>query len=215
MTLFSMRAALALLLAASLASCGGGGSKETYPVGGTVSGLVYGPLVLTTGSQNVNVNPTGLDANGVAKLVTYTFPQTLSYGDPFLVTKTADAPHQSCTVLQTAADSAGHMVTINVGVTCTVNSFYVYGTVTGLTAEGLQLINGSTTATPVTVTVANAAAATAAAPLSLFGPVLYNATYGISILTQPTGQTCTVTNGNGVMGDAAVTNVAINCVNNS
>jgi hypothetical protein len=107
------------------------------------------------------------------------------------------------------------MVTINVGVTCTVNSFYVYGTVTGLTAEGLQLINGSTTATPVTVTVANAAAATAAAPLSLFGPVLYNATYGISILTQPTGQTCTVTNGNGVMGDAAVTNVAINCVNNS
>lgn len=215
MTLFSMRAALALLLAASLASCGGGGSKETYPVGGTVSGLVYGPLVLTTGSQNVNVNPAGLETNGTPKLVTYTFPQTLSYGDPYLITKTAEAPHQSCTVLQTAADSAGHMVTINVGVSCTVNSNLVGGTVTGLTTEGLQLINGSTTPTPVTLTVAGVAASQAAGTLPFtFGPVLYNATYGISILTQPTGQTCTVTNGNGVMGDAAITNVAVNCVNN-
>jgi hypothetical protein len=220
MTLFSMRAALALLLAASLASCGGGGSKETYPVGGTVSGLAYGPLVLTTGSQNVSVNPTGLDASGVPNLVSYTFPQTLSYGDPFFVTKTTEAPHQTCTVGQTAVDSAGHMVTINIAVACTVNSYLVGGYVTGLTTEGLQLINGSTSSAPTTITVAGVTAAAAAeaagtvTPSFTFGPVFYNVTYGISILTQPAGQTCTVTNGNGVMGDAAILNVGVNCVNN-
>src|ERR1700677_4549896 len=97
MTLFSMRAALALVLATSLASCGGGGSTS-YPITGTVSGLKYDSLVLTTGSQSVSVNHTGLDATGVPNLVTYTFPKTLSYGDPFFVTLGANPPHQTCTV---------------------------------------------------------------------------------------------------------------------
>jgi hypothetical protein len=220
MTLFSMRAALALLLAASLASCGGGSSKETYPVGGTVSGLLYGPLVLTTGSQSVNVNPTGLDSTGVANVVSYTFPQTLSYGDPFYVQLGTTAPHEACVVGQTAADSAGHMATINVAVVCTLNSYQVAGYVTGLTGEGLQLINGSTSSTPLTITVAGVATAAAAqaagtvTPSFAFDAVYYNTPYGVSVLTQPAGQTCTVTNGNGVMGDALVINVGVNCVAN-
>jgi hypothetical protein len=113
------------------------------------------------------------------------------------------------------------MVTINVPVVCTLNSYTLEGYITGLTGEGLQLINGSTSSTALTVTVADvttAAAATAAGtPTPSFAiatAVYYNTPYGVSILTQPAGQTCTVTNGNGVMGDATVTNIAINCVAN-
>lgn len=55
--------------------------------------------------------------------------------------------------------------------------------------------------------------------------VPYNQSYGVSILAQPTGQTCTLTGGNGsdnngtgVMDEAAtkaggVNNLVINCVN--
>lgn len=218
MTLFSMRAALALVLAASLASCGGG-DKETYPITGTVTGLYYDSLVLSTGSQTATVKSNGLDTTGVANTVNYTFPQTLSYGDPYLVALATNPPHQTCTVGQTVADSAGHTASIAIAVACIINSYTVSGYVHGLTAEGLQLINGSTNGT-ITVTLAGVAAAVTAeaagtiTPSFTFPAVYYNQTYGVTILTQPTGQTCTVTNGNGLMQDAAIVNISVDCVNN-
>lgn len=218
MTLFSMRAALALVLTASLASCGGG-SSTTYPITGTVTGLYYDSLVMTTGSQSVTVKSNGVDSTGVANAVNYTFPQTLSYGDPYLVTLTTNPPHQTCTVGQSVANSAGHLASIDIAVSCVINSYTVSGYVTGLTAEGLQLINGSNNGT-ITITVAGIATAVAAeaagtvTPSFTFPTVTYGKTYGVTILTQPTGQTCTVTNGNGTMADAAVTNVGVSCVAN-
>ena len=38
--------------------------------------------------------------------------------------------------------------------------------------------------------------------------------YAVSVLTQPTGQTCTVTNGSGTLSGADVTNVGVTCTNN-
>lgn len=218
MTLFSMRSALALLLAASLASCGGGGGTS-YPVSGSVSGLLYGPLILTTGSQNVSVNPTGIDSTGAANVINYTFPQSLSYGDPFFVTLGANPPHQTCTVGQSAADSAGHQAVINVAVLCVNTPHVVSGYVNGLTADGLLLINGSTSGVidqSLAVVQANAAltAAGTVTPSFTFPTVYFGQTYGLQVLTQPTGQTCTITNGTGTMGDADVTNVSVNCVAN-
>jgi hypothetical protein len=35
--------------------------------------------------------------------------------------------------------------------------------------------------------------------------------YGIAILTQPAGQTCTIANGGGTMGATDINNVAISC----
>jgi hypothetical protein len=218
MTLFSMRTGLALLLAASLASCGGG-SKATFPISGTVSGLAYESLVLTTGTQNVTIKPNGVDASGVPVVVNYSFPKTLEYGDPYLVTLLTQPPHQTCAVGQSVQDSAGHTAAINIAVGCTTNSYTVNGYVHGLNSEGLQLINGSTNGT-ITVTVAGVAANAAAeaagtiTPSFTFPAVLFNKTYGVTILTQPATQTCTVTNGNGIMQDAAVTNVSVDCVNN-
>jgi hypothetical protein len=45
--------------------------------------------------------------------------------------------------------------------------------------------------------------------------VTYGQTYGVTVFEQPAGQTCTVTNGAGTMGDNAVDTIAVNCVNKS
>jgi hypothetical protein len=211
MTLFSLRTGFALLLAASLASCGGG-DKETYPITGAVSGLVYGPLTLTAAGQTLDIQPSTANTATTINAVTYTFPKALGYGDVFLVALGANPPNQNCTVGQSTADSAGHTAVINVGVVCNINQWSVTGTVKGLTTEGLTLINGSTSGT-ITVTVAGLAVTDAAGTASFaFTGIPYNTTYGVSILTQPTGQTCTLANGTGTLGNADYTGVTVTCV---
>jgi len=45
--------------------------------------------------------------------------------------------------------------------------------------------------------------------------VTQGSTYDVTVLTQPSGQTCTVTNRGGTMGNSNVTNVGVNCTNNA
>lgn len=203
MTLTFTRRAIALALALSLASCGG---KASFPISGTIVNLNYDGLVLSTN---------GMDVKVLAHTTSFTFPNQLSYGEVYNVTLKAQPAHQTCsfasiignsaTVYNGPTDTAGRFGAINIGVACSTNSVALGGTITGLTGTGLQLINGSESAP-----VAPAAAAVAFA----FPAVLFGATYGISVLTQPVGQTCTVANGTGTMTDLAPTNIAVNCVNN-
>ncbi len=237
MTLFSMRAACALLLAASLTACGGGSDKAKFPVAGNVTGLVYPGLTLTTDKQSVTIAPNTANTSTTINPVAYSFPQVLEYGDVYFVTLGTNPAHQTCEVGQARADSAGHTASINVLVQCAINSYSVNGYVTGLKVDGLQLINGSTSgiitltkaivdANATTEAAAKAAAAALTPPStsytltpsfsfnSVTNPVYYNQAYGVTVLTQPVGQTCTVVNGNGVMQDAPVTNITVNCVDN-
>jgi hypothetical protein len=200
MTLTFMRPAMALAIALSLAGCGG---KATFPVNGTVTGLVYDGLTLTTNGMDVTV-PRGA--------TTFTFPNPLSYGDVYNVIVKPGVPpapaaqpaHQFCTVAN-GADSAGHTASINVSVSCTMNSFTIGGTITGLKSAGLRLTNGSAggTLTPLATDTA-----------FTFGlPVPYNVTYGVSVLTQPATEVCSVSpNGTGIMRDAVVSNIVVTCV---
>lgn len=49
-------------------------------------------------------------------------------------------------------------------------------------------------------------------PFAFSGAPLGNGeTYSVTVLTQPTGQTCTVANGSGTIAGANVTNVGVNC----
>ena len=75
------------------------------------------------------------------------------------------------------------------------------GTVSGLTGSGLALANGS----DVVSVAANATT------FSFTNRVTLDAAYGVTILTQPAGQTCTVTNGSGKMGSVDITNVQVSC----
>ena len=213
MTLFSIRTALVLCLAATLASCGGGG-KATFVVGGYVDSLAYPGLVLQTGSQKLTVAPNV--TAGVPARVTYAFPSTIEYGTVYNVTVFQSPAEQNCTAYfsssdNSGVDSAGHTATINVPVLCETKQYTLGGAVTGLTGAGLQLINGSVDG-PITI-------AAGATTFVFAGTVPVGTGYGISVLVQPAGQTCTVTNGTGTMvnalRDATTANpTTVTCVNN-
>lgn len=190
------RGALAAALALSLASCGGG--KATFTIGGTVQGLKHGPLVLTTNGMDVTVPPKSTAGDDVS----YSFPKQLEYGDEYSVSVKTQPPHQTCGS-GNYFDTAGRLTAINVVFSCTTNAYTIGGTVTGLTAGNLVLVNGSTSGT---VTVA------AGTTKYGFPAVTWGDTYGVTVLTQPAGLTCTVANGTGIMGDAAVENINVTCV---
>jgi hypothetical protein len=202
MTLTFMRPALALALAMALAACGG---KATFPVSGTIVGLNYNGLVLSTN---------GMDLPVAAGAPSFSFPNQLSYGEVYDVVAKTQPAHQTCSVMSFAGpngiiyngptDTAGRFGAINIGVLCAMNSANLGGTITGLTSAGLQLTNGSSggVATPA-----------AGATTFVLPAVTYGVTYGVTVLAQPANDVCTVSaNGTGVMGDAAVANVAVTCV---
>ena len=192
--------ALALLAGVALAACGG---KAMFTVGGVFEkdssypGLIYSGLVLSNGGSTVSV-PAGA--------TTFAFANQIGYGETYNVVASTQPLHQSC-VVANPSDTAGRMAAIGIVVQCSLNSFPVGGTVTGLTVDGLVLINGSNGAVTVN------ASTTTDLPTFTFANVFYNVAYGVSVLTQPPGLTCTVgPKGTGVMGDAAVTDITVSCV---
>lgn len=199
---FLIRPALALALAAGLAGCGGS-DKAEFTVGGVVYNLAYPNLQLTTNGTTIDVAPPAKAGD----TVTYAFPNKLEYGDEYNVQVTRQPLHQTCRLVgsyPTNADTAGRLAVINIQYNCEINPYAIGGTITGLTAAGLVLANGSTGGT-----VAPAKDATSYVfPLS----VQYGQTYGVTVLAQPEGLTCTVANPTGTMGDAAVANINVACV---
>lgn len=222
----------ALALALSLASCGGGGDKATFPVTVTVNNLIETGLVMNVRGQDYAVPPEVLPATAV----TFTFPNALSYGDEYqivpkggtlsgnaLVLLGTQPLHQTCLPSTTYPYSllvhgtAGQLAKIQVYYDCAINTYALGGTVTGLTADGLVLANGTNS-----VTVASGATTFSLAP------VAYGRSYGVSVLTQPTGQTCTVSGGNGSLNNGSgsidatvaaanpsgINNVVVTCVSN-
>ena len=89
-------------------------------------------------------------------------------------------------------------------VNCEIQDHTIGGKVTGLTVDGLVLTNGSNGG----VLTLTKAATTYVMPATVF----YGQTYGVTVLTQPAGLTCTVAKAVGVMGDADITDMDVTCV---
>jgi hypothetical protein len=205
----SILALCALTLAAGLSACGGGTSS--YTIGGTVTGLEYEGLVLQNNETNdLAVKPLGVDANNNVKNVTYSFPGEVDYGKPYSVTVKDQPKHQYCKPAGGTADTAGRLTTINASISCSLLAHSIGGKITGLAADNLVLTNGSTGGT-----VALNKDTNGVYPDKFVFPaqVTYGQTYGVTVLNQPDGQTCTVTNGAGTMDDIDVDTITVNCVN--
>jgi uncharacterized repeat protein (TIGR03803 family) len=83
-------------------------------------------------------------------------------------------------------------------------SYTVGGTVSGLASgESLTLQNNG--GFDLVVTANGSFTFMAAQPTG--------ASYAVTVLTQPSGQTCTVANGSGTVADSNITNVAVTCLN--
>ena len=91
----------------------------------------------------------------------------------------------------------------NVAVACAAAKTYtIGGTVSGLNSgtSVTLLDNGG-----------NSLTVTANGIFTFKTALASGATYNVTVSTQPTGETCTVTNGSGTVGSANVTNVAVAC----
>jgi hypothetical protein len=204
-----IRPALALALAAGLAGCGGS-DKAEFVVKGTITGIVYPGMVLTTNGMEIAV-PAPATPRAT---VSFEFPNKLEYGDEYFVQFKSLPANQKCgtppQTIDNSRDTAGRLAEIAITFACAVDVYTIGGTVNGLTADGLVLANGSTGGT---FTVAKPAAGVTTPPTYTFaGPVEFGQTYGVTVITQPTGQICTVANATGTMQAANVTNINVTCV---
>jgi hypothetical protein len=84
---------------------------------------------------------------------------------------------------------------------CAAASYAIGGTVSGLTGTGLVLQNNG----------GNNLAVNANGSFTFTTPVASGSPYNVTVLTQPSGQACTVSDGSGTVGSAPITSVAVTC----
>jgi len=187
-----------LLLIMAISACGGGRSTPAlYSVGGTLSGLASGANVVL---QNSGGNDITVSANG-----NFRFSTSVANSIAYAVTVLTQPNGQTCAVTSGSGTVGAANVT-SVQVTCATNTYTISGTVLGLnTGSQVTLLNNAGDPTIVT---ANGAFSFAAA-------VTYGGSYAVTVSTQPTGQTCTVTSGSGTVRAANVISVQVTCVINT
>jgi hypothetical protein len=165
---------------------------QKFTIGGTVSGLASGDTVaLSNGADPLTVSSNGA----------FSFASPVTANGSYGVTITTQPTGQVCTI----SNGSGTAVTTdisNVTVACSTNTYTISGTTSGL-ASGAQVVlsdNGTDTLT-----------ISAGGPFAFATPVAYNGTYLVTVTTQPTGATCTVSNGSGAGVTANISNVNVNC----
>lgn len=183
-------AAAALLCAAGLAACGGSGNGN-MPLEVTVGGLDRSGLVL----QNNGGDDLAVDRAGV-----WSFKTLLAPDASFNVTVKSKPDFVECT----PSNNTGKINFLSMRqtvVTCTPHPFVLGGTVEGLKADGLVLANGSLTV----------GLASGKSDWEFASKINNGAVYGVTILAQPAGQTCTVANAVGTMPPRDQRNVIVTC----
>jgi hypothetical protein len=157
-------------------------------VGGTVSGLTGTVVLRINGGNNLSLSADG----------PFTFGVPLADGSPYSVTVLTQPAGQGCSVSNGSGTLAGANVT-NVSVSCAANTFAVGGTVSGLAGTLVLLNNG-----------ANNLTVTANGSFTFSATLLGGSPYNVTVLTQPAGQICTVSNAAGTV-NGNITNVTVAC----
>ena len=163
---------------------------HTYTVGGSITGLSSSVTLLNNGGDNLVVG-----ANG-----SFTFATALNSGANYSVTIGSQPAGQTCFLLNNSGSGISSNVN-SVSVACSNNTYQVGGNVSNLNSGGLILQLGKQTLELTSGT----------ASFTFNSTVPSGDLYSVLINTQPIGQTCSLTNPSGVMGNINVTNVAVSC----
>ena len=145
-------------------------AAPTYTISASVTGLTGTGLVLQdNGASNLSIPSNG----------TYTFSTKINAGGTYDVTVLTQPTGQTCTVTNPTGTANSN---VTVTVTCVAITYTISASVTGLTGTGLVLQDngGSNLSIPSNGTY------TFSTQINAGG------TYDVTVLTQPTGQTCTV-----------------------
>jgi uncharacterized repeat protein (TIGR01451 family) len=172
---------------------------NTYTVGGTVSGLSGTGLIL----RNNDGDDLPVAANGA-----FTFTTPVASGAVYSVTAFAQPSNlsQTCSVTNSGGTVTSANVS-NVQVICATNTYTVGGTVIGLSGSGLVLRNND----------GDDLSLAANGGFTFVAPVASGAAYSVTAFAQPANpsQTCTVSNGSGIVTSTNVSNVQVTCFTNT
>ena len=158
-------------------------SDQSYTLGGTIGGLISGGMMLANGGDTLAVNP------GASS---FTMPTAVAYTSAYAVTVQTQPTGLTCSV-SNGNGTMGSAAVTNIVVTCSANTYTVGGTISGLTASGLVLLDNGGDATTVSAN---------ATQFTMNTGVAYGSAYAITVQTPPAGLVCSVTNGSGTMGAA-------------
>ncbi len=166
-------------------------SANTYTVGGSLAGLTEGTVVL----QNNGGDDLSLTADGGFEFVT-----ALTDGSNYLVTVSAQPAGLTCAVANESGAISGANVT-DIAVTCTLNTYTVGGTLSGLSGGTVVLQNND----------GDDLSLSANGSFTFATAVPQGGAYSVTVAGQPVAQTCVVSNGAGTINAADVTNVTVSC----
>jgi len=175
-----------------------GSGSSSYELKVSVSGLQQGKNVVLSSGQSTATNVfTENEALGVTTDGTYSFGSFTS-GTSYNITVLQQPVSQTCTV--TSGESSLSAST-TVVIACSSESYTISGTVVGmLSGQSVTLQNNSGDNLTVSSNTS----------FSFTTKVASGATYLVTVLTQPTGQTCTPNLNSGVVS-GNVTDVSIIC----
>ena len=190
-----LRAGAALACAAVLSACGG--SDGELLLGGYVYGVTKAGLVLTNNGGSDYAVPAMASGSGE-----FYFPELIGTDDRYDVAVKESPSNTSGCTIENASGRAGYHVT-TIYVTCTLKTHELAGSISNLQGT-LVLVNGS-----------DRKEIAAGATSFQMEKIAEDSPYGVSILTQPANQTCSISNGSGTMGTGNVSNIAITCTSNT
>jgi uncharacterized repeat protein (TIGR03803 family) len=167
-------------------------ATESYTVGGSISGLSTGGLVLANSTDTLSV-PAGAQ--------TFAMPTPVLYGSNYAITVQTQPASLTCTVVNGSGPMGAGAVT-SVAITCAASTHTVGGTISGLgSGTGLVLANGND------VLDVPAGSTT----FTMHDAVANNASYDITVQAAPVLTSCSVANGSGPVSGADVSNVDVSC----
>ena len=190
----------AMVAAFSFSGCGGT-AKTTAPAGFTIGGTVSGLPSPLFGFNGLQLQNNGGPEMPVQDNGSFTFPTPVASGATYDVTLTVDPNNpiaQTCVVANGSGTATADVTTVQI--TCTTSSFTVGGTISGLTGTVVLQDNGG-----------DNLSVSANGGFTFATPVASGAAYAVTVLTQPSGQTCYVNNGSGNVGKKNVTGVTVTC----
>jgi hypothetical protein len=166
---------------------------EDFHIAGTLSGLTPGAQLTVSDNGQDSVT---LTANGP-----FSFDAPVNYNGSYMVAVVTQPVGETCTISNYSGTGvAGNVV--NVNVTCSVDTYPIGGMISGLAASTQVILeyNGGDVLT-----------ISANGPFTFATAVSYQGSYNVTVGTQPTGQTCTVTDGAGTSVVAPVTGISVLC----
>ena len=175
-------------------------SPNSYSVGGSISGLTGTGLKLKKGVEIITIS---------SGLTTFSFSSKVAYGASYAVTIDTQPVGNTCS-LSNSSGTMGAADLSAIQVTCSPNAYNLSGSVYGLSSAGLKIKNGSEVLT----------LASGATSFTFLNQVAFGGTYSVSVDTQPTGYTCSLsqlTSGvwvrvvTGTMGSADFSSIRVNC----